>query len=72
MHTNIAREILDDVSFSTGYPRVGWHGLITPSKERFSFAKFERPAAALTNRKRDAGLDLISRGGLVSILKGDD
>ena len=72
MHTNISREILDDVSFSTGYPRVGWHGLVTPSKERFNFGKFERPAAALANRERTAGLDVISRGGFISILKDDD
>ena len=68
LHTNLSRDILDDVSFSGGRPRKGWHGFVTPSKDRFDFAKFERPAAALENRKRAAGLDLISHAGTVSIL----
>ena len=72
LYTNIARKILDDVSFSTGYPRIGWHGLVTPSKDRFDFGKFERPASALENKKRNAGWDRISRGGKISILKEDE
>jgi len=68
LHTNLSRDILDDVGFSTGHPRKGWHGFVTPSKRPFDLAKFERPAAALENRKRAAGLDLISHAGTVSIL----
>ena len=68
LHTNIARDILDDASFSTGQPQMGWHGFVTPSQERFNLGQFERPAAALENRHRTAGLDLISHSGTVSIL----
>ena len=71
LHTNLDREILDDASFSTGSPPKGWHGLVTPSEDRFDFSKFERPSAALENRSRKPGLDLISRGGLVSVLAAD-
>jgi hypothetical protein len=66
--TDQGREILDDISFSTGAPRRNWSGFVTPSKERFSLAKFERPAAALQNKSRAAGLDLISKSGAVKIL----
>lgn len=68
LHTDLSQEILDDLMISTGKPRMGWHGFITPSKERFDMARFERPADALNNRKRPPGLDLISHAGDVSIL----
>ena len=68
LHTNLKRDVLSDISFSTGAPRLGWRGFVTPGKERFSFDKFERPQKALSNQKRKPGLDLISRGGRVSIL----
>ncbi|MEX1026945.1 MAG: hypothetical protein WD049_02900 [Candidatus Paceibacterota bacterium] len=68
LRTNISREILDDVSFSTGRPRRGWNGFVTPSENRFHFGAFERPAAALEDRERAPGLDLISHAGTVSIL----
>ena len=72
LHTNMSRDILDDVSFSTGQPQWGWHGFVTPSKERFDFGKFDRPASALENRTRAAGLDLVSDAGTVSILADDE
>lgn len=72
LETNVAPEVLEGVSFSTGQPRMGWHGFATPSKERFDMSRFERPAAALENRERSGGLDLISRAGMVSILAGEE
>ena len=72
LETNVSQEVLDEVSFSTGRPRTGWHGLVVPSKARFDMAQFERPAAVLENRERSAGLDLISRAGMVSILAEED
>jgi len=68
LHTNLSRNILDDVSFSTGRPKRGWHGFVTPYKIHAGFEKFDRPAAALENRTRAAGLDLISHAGTISIL----
>jgi len=64
LHTNIARDILDSVNFSTGIPQKEWNGFVTPSKEWL----YERPATAIENRDRTAGLDLISHAGRVSIL----
>ncbi len=72
LHTNIDREILDDVSFSTGRPRRGWHGFITPSKDRFDISKFERPQAVLENTARKPGLDVLSHAGEVSIVTTGD
>jgi hypothetical protein len=68
LHTNLSREVLNEVNFSSGRPQMGWNGFVTPSKERFDFARFERPFAALENRERTAGLDLISHAGTISIL----
>jgi hypothetical protein len=68
LHTNLKREALDDVDFTTGWPRRAWSGFVTPSQDRFSFAKFERPAKALDNRDRAAGIDLISMAGSVRIM----
>ncbi len=68
LHSNIARDVLDEVSFSTGRPYRNWHGFVTPSKDRFAFDRHERPRMALDNQKRQPGFDLISRGGTVSIL----
>jgi hypothetical protein len=68
LHTNLNREVLDDVDFTTGWPRQSWAGFVTPSKDRFSFAKFERPAKALENSERPAGIDLISKAGSIRIM----
>lgn len=68
LETNVAQEVLESIDFSTGQPRMGWHGFVPPSQERFDMSRFERPAAALENRERSAGLDLISPSGMVSIL----
>ena len=68
IHSNMNRDVLDTVSFSAGTPRRGWSGFVTPSKDRFSFDKFERPKKAIENQERKPGLDLISRGGRVNIL----
>ncbi len=67
LQVNLTRKILDDVSFSTGSPRRGWSGFVTPLKERFSMERFERPIQAWENAQRNPGLDLISRSGRVSI-----
>lgn len=72
IRTDLGREVLDDVSFSTGNPRRSWSGFVTPSKDRFSLEKFERPAKALKNSDRKPGLDLISKSGRVSILQSAD
>ncbi len=71
LRTNLRRKLLDDVSFSTGLPRRNWSGFVTPEEDRFSMAMFERPAKALENRTRPAGLDLISSAGSVTILADD-
>ncbi|TWT91506.1 prefoldin domain-containing protein [Stieleria varia] len=68
LKTNLPREILDDVDFTTGSPARSWSGFVTPSKDRFSFARFERPAKAIKNESRDSGLDLISQAGVVHVL----
>ncbi len=68
MRTNLANDVLEDVNFSTGQPQMGWHGFTTPSSERFSMEKFDRPAAALEGRERPAGIDVISRAGTVSVM----
>jgi len=68
LQTSLSRDILARASFSTGHPRIGWHGFVTPSKDRFDLRKIERPAAALENRERAAGLDLISHAGSVTIV----
>lgn len=67
LRSDLSREFLDDVSFSTGSPTRNWSGFVTPSKDRFSMNKFERPMKAWENAKRNPGLDLISRSGRVSI-----
>lgn len=68
LFTNLNRDILDDVSFSTGQPRRNWSGFVTPSQDRFSMSKFERPADALANKQRSAGIDLISKTGSVKVV----
>lgn len=68
LHSNLDRTVIEETSFSTGIPRRNWHGFVTPSKERFSLDKYERPKKALENQERPPGLDLISRGGTVKIL----
>ena len=67
LETNLSREVLDDADFSTGRPQRGWRGLVTPSQDRYGLARFERPAAALEDRERAAGLDLISNCGTVVV-----
>ncbi len=72
LQTNLRRETLDDISITTGTPRRGWSGFVTPNKgQPFSMSKFERPGAALENSDRAAGLDLISKGGTVTIMASD-
>jgi hypothetical protein len=71
LRTNLSRDVLADKAFSTGQPRIGWHGMVKPSDKQFDFGMFERPAAALANSKRKPGLDLISRAGAVSILANE-
>jgi hypothetical protein len=66
--TNLSSSILEDVSFSTGRPQMGWHGFTPPSREPFNMEKFDRPVAALEGRERSAGLDVISRAGEISIM----
>lgn len=68
LHTNVAQNVLEDLSFSTGNPRRGWHGFVTPSTERFDFERLDRPRVVLENGPRSAGLDLISHAGSVTIL----
>jgi len=72
LHTNISRDILQETNFSGGRPQMGWRGFVRPPETRFDIGQFERPAAALENRDRSDGLDLISRAGMVSILKDED
>ncbi len=65
-------ETLDDFQFTTGFPRRDWSGFVTPNKDQpYSMAKFERPGRALENRDRANGLDLISKGGMVTIMASD-
>jgi hypothetical protein len=71
LHTNLKQDVLEESAFSTGRPQMGWNSFVTPSKERFDMAKFERPAAVLEDRERSPGLDLISHAGTVSILTND-
>ncbi len=66
LHTDLPREVLENTAFSTLLR--GWHGLVTPSEDRFDFRRLERPEAALANGDRAAGLDLVSHAGMVSIL----
>jgi hypothetical protein len=68
LHTNLSREVLDDLSFGTSHPARSWQGFVTPSQERFDFQRMERPAAILENRDRSPGLDLISHAGSITIL----
>lgn len=76
VRTNAAREVLDDVNFSTGDPldgsRRSWRGLKT--KRNFDPASFlkeaRRPADVLANEPRSAGFDLISRSGAVVVAVG--
>lgn len=71
IHTDLPRAVLDDIDISTGTPVRNWQGFITPSKEPFSMDKFERPAKAIDNEDRTAGIDLISHCGRVEILSTD-
>ena len=71
IHSNISREVLDQFNFQTGQPRRDWLGFVTPSKGRFSSAKFERPARALQNKKRASGVDVISKAGTIRIFAAE-
>ena len=71
LHTDLSQSILEYNNFSTGTPRRSWQGFITPTQERFSPEKFERPVKAINDDDRTAGLDLISHCGRVEVLKSD-
>jgi hypothetical protein len=72
MKTDLSRETLDDVDFTTGTPQRNWTGFVTPSDDRYALAKFERPTKAIHNEDRSAGIDLISHAGSIEILSTSD
>lgn len=72
LHTNIAKDILKDVNISGGRPQMAWRGFVTPPETPLAFGQHKRPAAVLANLDRSDGLDLISRAGVISILKEED
>lgn len=71
--TKAAREVLDDVNFTTGSPHDGtrrnWRGVRSTRKAgpESSLDGMRRPAEVLANEPRAAGLDLISRSGAILV-----
>ena len=71
--TDAPQDILDDTSFTTGDVMDGsrrdWRGVKSVRKAGtpMAFDEFERPAKALRDEERPAGLDLISRFGTVNV-----
>ena len=66
VRVNVNREVLEDVSFSTG--KHSWNGMITPRQRDAPggmMQAFERPQAALDNEERSPGFDVVSRAGRI-------
>ena len=66
VRVNVNREVLEDVSFSTG--NNSWNGMITPRQRDAPggmMQAFERPKTALANEERSPGFDVISRAGRI-------
>lgn len=71
VRTNADSRLLSQTNFTTGNPVDGsrrtWHGLKTPREfDPVAFMnEANRPAAALADEPRSAGLDLITRSGAI-------
>jgi hypothetical protein len=71
--TDAPQDVLEDTSFTTGDvidgSRRDWRGVksVRQGREANPFEDFERPAKALRDEERTAGLDLISRFGTVNL-----
>ena len=71
--TDAPQNVLEDTSFTTGDvidgSRRDWRGVKSVRQGRMAnpFENFERPAKALRDDERPAGLDLISRVGTVNL-----
>jgi hypothetical protein len=73
VRTNARSDLLSETNFTAGNPADGsrrnWRGLKTPREfDPVAFMnEAHRPAAALADEPRSAGLDLISRSGVIEL-----